>query len=81
MLWQLTGGALHATDVTNASRTMLFNVHENRWDGELLALTLTPHGDAPVPERLERSRIRVVDREGNVRFEAPGFMPAWMPAW
>jgi glycerol kinase len=43
LLWQLTGGALHATDVTNASRTMLFNVHENRWDGELLALLDIPH--------------------------------------
>ncbi len=42
LLWQLTGGALHATDVTNASRTMLFNVHDNRWDGELLALLGVP---------------------------------------
>ena len=38
LLWQLTGGALHATDVSNASRTMLFNVHSNTWDAELLAL-------------------------------------------
>jgi glycerol kinase len=36
LLWQLTGGALHATDVTNASRTMLFDVHRNAWDDELL---------------------------------------------
>jgi glycerol kinase len=42
LLWQLTEGALHATDVTNASRTMLFNVHENRWDDELLALLDIP---------------------------------------
>jgi glycerol kinase len=42
LLWQLTEGSLHATDVTNASRTMLFNVHENRWDGELLALLDIP---------------------------------------
>jgi glycerol kinase len=42
LLWQLTGGALHATDVTNASRTMLFNVHDNQWDGELLALLGIP---------------------------------------
>lgn len=41
-MWQLTGGALHATDVTNASRTMLFNVHTNRWDDELLALLDIP---------------------------------------
>ena len=36
LLWQLTGGAVHATDVSNASRTMLFNVHSNGWDAELL---------------------------------------------
>ena len=42
LLWQLTGGALHATDVTNASRTMLFNVHQNRWDAELLRLLDIP---------------------------------------
>ena len=38
LLWQLTAGALHATDVTNASRTMLFDVHRNAWDPQLLAL-------------------------------------------
>lgn len=42
LLWQLTGGALHATDVTNASRTMLFDVHRNRWDEELLDLLQVP---------------------------------------
>ncbi|MDD2881270.1 MAG: glycerol kinase GlpK [Rhodoferax sp.] len=44
LIWQLTGGAnertraqaVHATDVSNASRTMLFNVHTNQWDGKLL---------------------------------------------
>jgi glycerol kinase len=42
LMWQLTGGALHATDVTNASRTMLFNVRSNCWDEELLALLDIP---------------------------------------
>jgi glycerol kinase len=42
LLWQLTEGALHATDVTNASRTMLFDVHRNQWDPELLALLEIP---------------------------------------
>jgi glycerol kinase len=42
LLWQLTGGALHATDVTNASRTMLFDVRRNAWDDELLALLGVP---------------------------------------
>lgn len=36
LIWQLTHGAVHATDVSNASRTMLFNVHSNQWDAELL---------------------------------------------
>ncbi|HSV57406.1 MAG TPA: glycerol kinase GlpK [Variovorax sp.] len=36
LIWQLTGGKVHATDVSNASRTMLFNVHSNTWDVELL---------------------------------------------
>jgi glycerol kinase len=36
LIWRLTQGAVHATDVSNASRTMLFNVHSNQWDPELL---------------------------------------------
>jgi glycerol kinase len=42
LIWQLTGGAVHATDVSNASRTMLFNVHTNQWDAELLTLLDIP---------------------------------------
>ncbi|RYF75267.1 MAG: glycerol kinase [Comamonadaceae bacterium] len=37
LIWQLTGGGKHLTDVSNASRTMLFNVHDQAWDAELLA--------------------------------------------
>ncbi len=36
LIWKLTGGKVHATDVSNASRTMLFNVHSNQWDADLL---------------------------------------------
>lgn len=36
LIWKLTGGAVHATDVTNASRTLLWNLKEGRWDDELL---------------------------------------------
>ena len=44
LIWQLTGGAVHATDVSNASRTMLFNVHSNTWDAELLqAMDIPPN--------------------------------------
>ena len=38
LLWRLTGGRVHATDATNASRTMLFNIHSQAWDEELLTL-------------------------------------------
>ena len=42
LMWQLTGGRVHATDVTNASRTLLFNIHTHQWDAELLALLDIP---------------------------------------
>ncbi len=42
LLWRLTGGEVHATDATNASRTMLYNIHTNCWDDELLELLEVP---------------------------------------
>lgn len=42
LLWRLTGGKSHATDATNASRTLLFNIHEQCWDKELLELFAIP---------------------------------------
>jgi glycerol kinase len=42
LLWRLTGGRVHATDATNASRTLLFNIHAQQWDDELLALFSIP---------------------------------------
>src|SRR5208282_4128749 len=38
LLWRLTAGRLHITDASNASRTMLFNIHAGRWDADLLDL-------------------------------------------
>ncbi len=38
LIWKLTGGSVHATDYTNASRTMLFNIHTMQWDDELLQM-------------------------------------------
>jgi glycerol kinase len=38
LVWKLTSGRQHVTDVTNASRTMLFNIHDGRWDNEILQL-------------------------------------------
>ena len=42
LIWQLTQGARHVTDVSNAARTMLFNIHTNQWDADLLAALNIP---------------------------------------
>lgn len=47
LIWRLTGGRQHATDVTNASRTLLFNIHEHRWDASLLKLFEIPETILP----------------------------------
>ena len=47
LIWRLTQGAVHATDATNASRTMLFNIHTQQWDEELLALFDVPTAMLP----------------------------------
>ncbi len=47
LIWQLTGGKRHVTDVSNASRTMLFNVHTNQWDDELMQLLRIPRALMP----------------------------------
>jgi len=47
LIWKLSGGARHVTDVTNASRTMLFNLHTQQWDEELLALLDIPRSLLP----------------------------------
>ncbi len=47
LLWKLTGGRVHATDVTNASRTMLFDIRHNVWDQELLKVLHVPQSLLP----------------------------------
>lgn len=47
LVWQLTGGKLHITDASNASRTMLFNIHTGEWDAELLDLLDIPASVLP----------------------------------
>jgi glycerol kinase len=47
LVWQLTGGATHVTDASNASRTMLFDIHRGDWDDELLALLDVPRSVLP----------------------------------
>ncbi len=47
LMWKLTSGQVHATDITNASRTMLFNIHSCGWDEELLRLFRVPSSMLP----------------------------------
>jgi glycerol kinase len=47
LIWRLTGGAIHATDATNASRTNLFNIHTHEWDAKLLDLFQVPRNVLP----------------------------------
>ncbi|WP_425379693.1 glycerol kinase GlpK [Spiroplasma endosymbiont of Stenodema calcarata] len=47
LIYRLTGGKTHVTDATNASRTMLFNIHTKEWDDELLTLLNIPKGILP----------------------------------
>ncbi len=63
LVWQLSGGATHATDVTNASRTLLFDIHKLRWDEELLAILDIPR--AVLPEVVDSSaRVATTACEG-----------------
>ena len=47
LLWRLTGGRVHATDATNASRTLLYNIHSGQWDDDLLRLLRVPAAMLP----------------------------------
>jgi glycerol kinase len=47
LIWQLTGGARHVTDISNASRTLMLNIHTGQWDDELLALLDIPRNLLP----------------------------------
>ena len=62
LIWKLTGGQLHITDSTNASRTLLLNIHTGQWDPELLKLFQIPA--AVLPE--VRSSSEVYGRSGSI---------------
>ncbi len=63
LVWQLSGGATHATDVSNAARTLLFDIHKLRWDEELLAILDIPR--AVLPEVVDSSaRVATTACEG-----------------
>jgi glycerol kinase len=53
LLWRLTGGRIHATDATNASRTLLFDILDGRWDDQLLKILNVPK--SVLPEVLDSS--------------------------
>jgi glycerol kinase len=55
LIWRLTGGKVHVTDVSNASRTLLFNIHTLQWDDELLKLLDVPR--AMLPEVRSSSEV------------------------
>lgn len=55
LVWKLTGGRLHITDYSNASRTMLFNIHDLEWDQEILDLLDIPA--SMLPEVVDSSKV------------------------
>ncbi|HST74898.1 MAG TPA: FGGY family carbohydrate kinase, partial [Acetobacteraceae bacterium] len=69
LLWRLTGGAVHATDVTNASRTSLFDIHRQRWDDDLCRLFRVPAELLP----------EVRDNSGEFGRTAPGLFETQLP--
>ena len=69
LLWRLTSGRVHATDVTNASRTMLFDIHRGEWDDELLRLLGVPRALMP----------KVKDSSDNFGETAPGLLARAIP--
>ncbi|MEE8662142.1 MAG: glycerol kinase GlpK [Acetobacter sp.] len=56
LLWRLTGGRVHATDITNASRTAIFNIHTQQWDPTLLSLFNIPE-TLKLPEVCDNSHL------------------------
>ncbi len=69
LIWCLTAGKVHATDVSNASRTMLFNIHTLDWDDELLALLDIPRSILP----------NIVSSSGVVGMTSCAGLPAGIP--
>ena len=69
LIWRLTGGAVHATDATNASRTNLFNIHDSAWDNELLTIFNVPAKVLP----------EVKDSADDYGVTAKGLLPQQLP--
>jgi glycerol kinase len=73
LLWKLTGGRVHATDVSNASRTMLFDIRHNVWDHELLKALHVP--DSLLPQVHPSSHV--FGETDAALLGAPSPSPAW----
>jgi len=71
LLWRLTGGKVHATDATNASRTLLFDIRQGRWDDELLELLGVPKSVLP----------QVFDSSANFGSTDPSLFGAAIPIY
>jgi glycerol kinase len=69
LVWQLSGGQVHATDATNAARTSIFNIHTHDWDDELLALFNVPREILP----------EVHDNVSDFGTSADGVLPVNLP--
>jgi glycerol kinase len=69
LIWNLTGGAVHATDASNASRTLLYNIHNGDWDDKLLQLLRVPRAVLP----------KVVPTSGIVAESAAAFFDGAIP--
>lgn len=69
LIWHLTGGRVHATDATNASRTLLFDIHSQSWDEELLDLFRVPRSVLP----------EVRDSSGSFGVTDPGLLGRALP--
>jgi glycerol kinase len=69
LLWKLTGGAAHATDASNAARTLLFNIHNGDWDDKLLGILRIPRRVLP----------KVVDSSGVIAQTEPALFGAAVP--
>ena len=69
LIWKLSGGKAHVTDYTNASRTMLFNIHTLEWDDELLSLLDVPR--SILPEVRDSSSVYAMTSSQVCGFELP----------
>jgi glycerol kinase len=67
LVWNLTGGAVHVTDATNASRTMIYNLHTGDWDDELLSLLGVPRSLLPTV----KSSSEIFGETASTIFDAP----------